>query len=223
MLQKLPSKLGILNDAPSKVSVQLVSPKDFERPLRVPALHWQTAVTSGGTQRSLAADKAEKNQKSLRKIGFSQNRISQFQSPSTLNAPPNKVSSPELEPAQLAAESASALSEVFSPCRQLNLPRSWLNAPGLFPRLYEIQFSFPVNSGVSVFNLVSLRPEAVAMKYADEVISRLFESCVNNLGEDTIQNMKLHFHKLQNVTDGVFSFKIEFRTALSTGNEKKGI
>lgn len=112
---------------------------------------------------------------------------------------------------------------VFAPCRQLKLPQSWLNTPGLFPRLYHIEFNFPVTSGAEVFNVVALRPEGDAMKYADEVILRSFESCVNGLGMEALRSLKVHFDKHQSVTEGVFSFKIEFQTALGAGSQRKGI
>jgi hypothetical protein len=112
---------------------------------------------------------------------------------------------------------------VFTPCQQLKLPQSWLNAPGLFPRLYEVDFNFPVQSGASVFNVLALRPKTNPMKYADEAILRSFESCVNALGPESVRALKKYFDNDQSVTGEVFSFKIEFQTAHGGDIERKGI
>lgn len=123
----------------------------------------------------------------------------------------------------VALQQDADVAHIFSPCKHLNLPQSWLSAPGLFPRQYDVEFSFSIKSGSSLFNVVALRPEAEALKYADDFIRRAFESCVNSMGPESVQALKLHFHDRQNVTDGIFSFKIEFRTAFGTDGESKGI
>jgi len=228
LLHTLPNKRTDVQSRFSRVQVKLVSTAQIF-PERVDSIA-KTEVSENTSRVQTVSTHQVRQKRRPRRSSRVYSHVEYSDSKRADPAPVEMSHDRELDRSTVVVGSAPSLphsdsdvAEVFSPCRQLKLPESWLNTPGLFPRLYEVDFNFPVRSGASVFNVVALRPEADALKYADNAIMRSFESCVNELGPESIRTLRTYFDKYESVTEGVFSFKIEFQTALGADSKRKGI
>lgn len=121
-------------------------------------------------------------------------------------------------------EVPSILADTFAPCRALVLPDSWLRIPNLFPRRYNVEFSLIEFSRARAFKVVKLLPEGQEeLPYADRLIKTSFENCVNELGQEHLDEIQERFQALNPTPGDAYSFKIEIETARAQAGPNKGI
>lgn len=122
-----------------------------------------------------------------------------------------------------SATSDSPLHAGFSTCRVLVLPQNWLSKQSFFPRAYSVEFRVIAQSGEPVFSVEKWTPEASAYPYADQLIKKSFEDCMNNLNQEHILALEAQFRALNPGPTEAYSSKIEFDIARSHAGQSKGI
>ncbi|MEN9529292.1 MAG: hypothetical protein RI932_1165 [Pseudomonadota bacterium] len=128
------------------------------------------------------------------------------------------------EGVQSNAESAEPeLTQAFASCSAVILPKNWVHSSHLFPRRYALEFGINQQSSRTEFIVYKMIPEDSELPYADRLIKRTFEDCMNQLGPKSLLALEERFRALNPAATEAYSFKIEFDTARVHAGQSKGI
>ncbi|MBM3382606.1 MAG: hypothetical protein FJY29_09230 [Betaproteobacteria bacterium] len=186
---------------------------------RVPSLPDRlepTASASVQTQPALA--RIETGQQQLESLA-AENSTDVSKSLST-NGSPDR--SQEASPKPDAALEVG-LNQAFSMCRAVALPKNWIHRSNLFPRRYTLEFMIARKTEGVVFAVQKLTPDESELPYADRLIKRTFEDCMNQQGQETILALEERFRALNPEPTEAYSLKIEFDTPRAHAGQSKGI
>jgi hypothetical protein len=113
--------------------------------------------------------------------------------------------------------------EVFSSCQAVVLPKNWVQRADFFPRRYTLEFVIQEQPEGTVFAVRKMIPDASEFPYADRLIRRTFENCMNQLGRETIHALEQRFRALNPQPTEAYSLTIEFDKARAHAGQSKGI